>query len=117
MRWLVIAGVVLMLGGLFGVMNACLSSGTSSRRDAVTSAPTQTQAPPQTPAPPTPTPNGSDDGRTLWGAFAGLTLAVGAGMVAVGAGRWTRPVPSKDRPANPWNEQPKDSGEPPVGLV
>lgn len=101
MRSLVIGGVVLMLIGLFGVMDACLSD----RSDAQTG----TTAP---------VPSAPDDqSSVIWAAAAGLTLALGAGLVAVGFGRWTAPVPSKDRPANPWNEQPKDSGEPPVGLV
>lgn len=101
MRWLAIGGVVLMLLGIFGVMDACVSDRSETSRGAIPTAP-----PPE-----------EDGGTTLLAAVSGLMLAFGAGLVAVGLGRWSSPVPSKDRPANPWNEQPKDTGEPPVGLV
>lgn len=101
MRWLAIGGVVLMVLGIFGVMDACISDRPDTTSDSM-------QAAPQ---------DGDGGGLAVLGAVSGLVLALGAGLVAVGLGRWKAPVPSRERPANPWNEQPKDSGEPPVGLV
>lgn len=101
MRSLIIGGVVLMLLGFFGIMNACLSDQSTNPVGSTAPIPTEPD----------------DQSSPLWGAVAGLTLAVGAGLLLVGFGHWSAPVPSKKRPANPWNEQPKDSGEPPVGLV
>jgi hypothetical protein len=49
--------------------------------------------------------------------LAGLTLAVGLVCVGIGVGNWRRPVPSDVRPANPWNDQPAEHGDPPRGLV
>jgi hypothetical protein len=44
-------------------------------------------------------------------------MALGVGCVGVGMGRWSQPLSSYQRPANPWNDQPADKGGPPVGLV
>jgi hypothetical protein len=49
--------------------------------------------------------------------MAGLCLAVGLVCVGLGMGNWRRPVPSDVRPANPWNDQPGEHGDPPVGQV
>ncbi len=59
-----------------------------------------------------------DDGPRLFLApLAGLTLAMGLVCVGIGIGNWRRPIPSEVRPANPWSDQPKEHGEPPVGQV
>ena len=49
--------------------------------------------------------------------LAGLSLAAGLVCVGIGMGRWRRPIPSDVRPANPWNDQPREQGDPPVGQV
>jgi len=55
--------------------------------------------------------------RLFLAPLAGLTLAVGLVCVGIGIGNWRRPVPSEERPANPWSDQPKEHGDPPVGQV
>jgi len=55
--------------------------------------------------------------RMIYGPLSGLALAVGLVCVGIGMGNWRRPVPSDVRPANPWNDQPGEHGEPPRGLV
>lgn len=47
----------------------------------------------------------------------GLMLAIGLACVGIGMGNWRRPVPSDVRPANPWSDQPREHGDPPVGQV
>jgi len=61
----------------------------------------------------------SNDGspRLLLAPLAGLTLAIGLVCVGIGMGNWRRPVPAEVRPANPWSDQPKEHGDPPVGQV
>jgi len=59
-----------------------------------------------------------DDGlRVFLAPLAGLTLAIGLVCVGIGIGNWRHPIPSEKRPANPWSDQPKEHGDPPVGQV
>lgn len=55
--------------------------------------------------------------RLFLAPLAGLTLAIGLVCVGIGVGNWRRPVPSEVRPANPWSDQPREHGDPPVGQV
>lgn len=55
--------------------------------------------------------------RMMLAPIAGLSLAVGLVCVGIGMGNWRRPIPSDVRPANPWNDQPGEHGDPPVGQV
>lgn len=55
--------------------------------------------------------------RLFLAPLSGLTLAIGLVCVGIGVGNWRRPVPSDVRPANPYNDQPRDHGDPPVGQV
>ncbi len=110
MRVLLVIGAVLVMLGLGGMARACVAS-PYSVNNSDTSAPANT------------TPREARDnddaegGSMLLGLLSGLALALGGGCIAIGMGRWQRPVPSSTRPANPWNEQPSDKGDPPVGLV
>lgn len=103
MRWLTLVGVVLML---FGAAAAVAAYQRSTPDPAVlmqgsTAAPTD------------------DDARSplVLAGLSGLALAVGAGCIGIGMGRWKDPTPSLTRTANPWSEQPGDRGDPPTGLV
>ena len=58
-----------------------------------------------------------DTPRLFLAPLSGLTLALGLVCVGIGIGNWRRPVPSAVRPANPYSDQPKDQGEPPIGEV
>lgn len=55
--------------------------------------------------------------RLFLAPLSGLTLAIGLVCVGIGMGNWRRPVPSDVRPANPYNDQPREHGDPPVGQV
>jgi hypothetical protein len=61
--------------------------------------------------------SGDASPRLFLAPLAGLTLAIGLVCVAIGMGKWRRPIPSDVRPANPWSDQPGEQGEPPKGLV
>ena len=61
--------------------------------------------------------SGDETPRLFLAPLSGLTLAVGLVCVGIGIGNWRRPIPSDVRPANPYSDQPKDQGEPPVGQV
>ena len=61
--------------------------------------------------------SGDDSPRLYLAPLAGLSLAVGLVCVGIGIGHWRRPIPSDVRPANPWNDQPREQGDPPVGQV
>jgi hypothetical protein len=68
----------------------------------------------------TPANDADDDADTtqlFLGPLSGLTLAIGLVCVGIGIGNWRRPIPSEVRPANPFSDQPKDQGEPPVAKV
>lgn len=108
MRVLLVVGTFLVVFGLGGMMRACVSSPYAIDASAANTGPTPGAG------------SDGDDGDSgqMWlGVVSGLALALGAGCFAVGMGRWTRPATSATRPANPWNEQPVDTGDPPVGLV
>ena len=60
----------------------------------------------------------SDESPRLFLApLSGLTLAIGLVCVGIGIGNWRRPIPSNVRPANPYSDQPREHGDPPVGQV
>jgi hypothetical protein len=111
MQWLLPVGVVLTLLGLGGAVGACYQSTRNLDDESSTASA----------GPDGGVPADRSDGASLapmvLGPLAGLFLACGVGCIAVGMGHWNRPVASSTRPANPWSEQPRDKGEPPVGLV
>ena len=108
---LVPMGIVLLLAGAGGTMASCYQSGRDAAEqvDATKLGPTGG------------VPSERSDGPSatpLWLAtLSGLAMASGVGCIAVGVGRWNHPIPSYTRPANPWNDQPGEKGEPPTGLV
>jgi hypothetical protein len=55
--------------------------------------------------------------RLFLAPLSGLALAIGLVCVGIGMGNWRRPIPSDVRPANPYNDQPREHGDPPVGQV
>lgn len=55
--------------------------------------------------------------RLVLAPLAGLSLAVGLVCIGVGIGNWRRPIPTERRRANPWSDQPREHGDPPVGQV
>jgi hypothetical protein len=68
----------------------------------------------------TDTPADASDGnspRLFLAPLAGLMLAAGFVCVGIGIGNWRRPIPSGVRPANPWSDQPREHGDPPIGQV
>ena len=111
MKLLVPIGVLLILIGAGGSIAACLANydgpGTGSTVSEEMRGPTDSPA------------QQSEDRapRLYLAPLAGLTLAVGLVCVGIGVGNWRRPVPSDVRPANPWNDQPAEHGDPPRGLV
>lgn len=109
MRWLNAVGVLLIVVGLGGAVAAYRSS--ASAPEATGPAPGLDGRMPA-----------DDANASTWpglglATLSGLSLAFGVGCIGVGMGRWTRPVPSQTRPANPYSEQPIEGGQPPVGLV
>jgi hypothetical protein len=114
MRLLLPVGAVLIAIGTAGSAAACFGTGLFEGPEADTIA-SQMEEPAEAPANET---NGDDGASRLFLApLSGLTLAVGLVCVGIGIGNWRRPVPSDVRPANPYSDQPQDSGEPPVGEV
>lgn len=112
MRLLLPLGAVLIAIGTAGSAAACYGNSifdgsetetVASRMDGQTDAPAEA----------------SEDGtpRLLLAPLSGLTLAIGLICVGIGMGNWRRPIPSDVRPANPWNDQPREHGDPPVGQV
>ena len=113
MRLLVPLGAVLIAIGTAGSAAACFGNSVFDGRETDTVA-SQMQGQTDAPA------NESDDDgtpRLFLAPLSGLTLAVGLVCVGIGIGNWRRPIPSDVRPANPYSDQPKDQGEPPVGQV
>lgn len=108
MRWLIPIGLLLIVLGLGGALAAYSQS---ARAD---DPPTRVGAGGGVPADAA---NSSGLAPILLAPLSGLALALGAGCIGIGVGRWTRPEPSSYRDANPWNEQPAEKGEPPTGLV
>jgi hypothetical protein len=111
MRWLIPVGVVLMLAGGAGAIAAYVQAAQPAAGESGSANGTSDGGVPADDA------NRSNTGSLILAPLAGLALALGVGCVGVGMGRWSHPVPSYERPANPWNEQPADKGGPPVGLV
>jgi hypothetical protein len=112
MKLLVPIGVLLVVIGGGGGMAACFSSSIFDQDETKTVA-SEMRGPTDAPA------NEAQDHsqRVYLAPLAGLTFAIGIVCLAVGAGNWRRPVPSDNRPANPWNDQPAEHGDPPRGLV
>ena len=111
MRWLIPVGLVLMLAGGAGAIAAYVQSAQPGAGESTSANGTSDGGVPADEA------NRSNAGPLILAPLAGLALALGVGCVGVGMGRWSHPVPSYVRPANPWNEQPADKDGPPVGLV
>jgi hypothetical protein len=105
-------GVVLIAIGTAGSAAACYGNAIFDGEETQTTA---AQMEGQTDA----AANASDDDspRLFLAPLAGLTLAVGLVCVGIGIGNWRRPIPSEVRPANPWSDQPREQGDPPVGQV
>lgn len=112
MRMLVLIGVVLIVIGSGGSIAACYGSSIFDAPE------TDTLTSEMRGATDAPADQSIDRSPRLYLApLAGLTLAVGLVCVGIGIGNWRRPVPSDVRPANPWNDQPAEHGDPPRGLV
>ena len=111
MRWLIPVGLVLMLAGGAGAIAAYVQAAHPGAGESTSANGTPDGGVPADDA------NRSNTGSLILAPLAGLALALGVGCVGVGMGRWSHPVSSYQRPANPWSEQPADKGGPPVGLV
>ena len=112
MNLLLPVGAVLIAVGTAGSAAACYSTSifdgpetdtVASRMEGATDAPANE--------------SDQDTPRMFLAPLSGLTLAIGLVCVGIGIGNWRRPIPSDVRPANPHSDQPKDSGDPPVGQV
>jgi hypothetical protein len=112
MRLLMPIGALLIAIGAAGGTASCFGTGifdgaetetAAARMDGMTDAPAEE----------------SDDSspRLFLAPLSGLTLAIGLVCVAIGMGKWRRPIPSDVRPANPWSDQSREHGDPPRGLV
>lgn len=112
MNFLLPVGAVLIAIGTAGSAAACYGNSVFDGDESKTVA---SQMEGQTDAPA----NESEDDtpRLFLAPLSGLTLAVGLVCVGIGIGNWRRPIPSEVRPANPYSDQPKDQGDPPVGQV
>ena len=112
MRLLLPIGAILIAIGTAGSVASCYGSSIFDNEQTETLA-SQLESTTDAPA------NQSDDGspRLFLAPLAGLSLAVGLVCVGIGMGRWRRPIPSDVRPANPWNDHPREQGDPPVGQV
>jgi hypothetical protein len=112
MRLLMPIGALLIVIGTAGSAAACYGNAIFDGDQAETTAAQlegQTESPAGQSTDSTP--------RLLMAPLSGLTLAIGLVCVGVGMGQWRRPVPSDVRPANPWSDQPREHGDPPVGQV
>ena len=112
MRLLMPIGAVLIAIGTAGSAAACYGTGLFEGPETSTVA---SQMEGSTDAPANETDEGGDSAPMFLAPLSGLTLAVG--LVCVGIGNWRRPIPSDVRPANPYSDQPRDQGEPPIGEV
>lgn len=113
MRLLLPIGAVLIAIGTAGSAAACYSTSLFQGPESETVA---SQMEGSTDAPANET-DADASARLFLAPLSGLTLAVGLVCVGIGIGNWRRPIPSDVRPANPYSDQPKDQGEPPVGQV
>jgi hypothetical protein len=112
MRMLLPIGVILVVLGAGGYAASCYSTSLFDGPENDTAA-AQLQG--QTDAPATEL---RDSGaRVILAPLSGIIVAIGLICLAIGMGKWRRPVPSDVRPANPWSDQPREHGEPPRGLV
>jgi hypothetical protein len=112
MRLLLPIGALLIAIGTAGSAAACYGNSIFDGDETETVA-TQMQGQTDAPA------QASDDDtpRLFLAPLSGLALTIGLVCVGIGIGNWRRPIPSEVRPANPWNEQPGEHGDPPVGQV
>jgi hypothetical protein len=103
-------GVVLIAIGTAGSAAACYGNSIFDGDETETA---QMEGQTQTPA------DASEDTtpRLFLAPLAGLALAAGLVCVGIGIGNWRRPIPSDVRPANPWSDQPREHGDPPIGQV
>src|SRR5687767_12788815 len=103
MRLLLPIGAVLIAIGMAGSAAACYGNSIFDGRETETLA---SQMDGQTDAPA----DASNDNtpRAFLAPLSGLTLAIGLVCMGIGIGNWRRPIPSDVRPANPWNDQPRE---------
>lgn len=111
MGWLLPIGAVLIAIGTAGSAAACYGNSIFDGDQTGTAAQVEGQTEALTDA------SDDDSPRQFLAPLAGLALAAGLVCVGIGFGNWRRPVPSDVRPANPWSDQPKEQGDPPVGQV
>ena len=114
MNLLLPAGAVLIAIGTAGSAAACYGSAVFDGDESNTVA---SRMEGQTDAPANESDEDENSPRLFLAPLSGLTLAVGLVCVGIGIGNWRRPVPSAVRPANPYSDQPRDQGDPPVGQV
>ena len=112
MKLLLPIGALLIAIGMAGSAAACYGNSIFGGSETETVA---SQMEGQTDAPADAS-NGSTP-RLFLAPLSGLTLAIGLVCVGIGIGNWRRPIPSDVRAANPWNDQPREHGDPPVGQV
>lgn len=112
MRLLMPIGALLIVIGTAGSAAACYGNAIFDGAETETMA-AQLEGTTETPA------GESKDStpRLFLAPLSGLTLAIGLVCVGIGMGNWRRPIQSAVRPANPWNDQPGQHGDPPVGQV
>ena len=114
MRLLLPVGAVLIAIGTAGSAAACYGTSLFKGPESNTAA---AQMEGSTDVPANETGEDASRSRLFLAPLSGLTLAVGLVCVGIGVGNWQRPIPSAVRPANPYSDQPKDHGDPPVGEV
>ena len=112
MKLLLPIGAVLIAIGTAGSAAACLGNSVFDGKETETLA-SQMEDHTETPA----EAGGTDTRRPFLAPLSGLMLAIGLVCVGIGIGNWRRPIPSDVRPANPWSDQPREHGDPPVGQV
>jgi hypothetical protein len=112
MRLLLPLGALLIAIGTAGSAAACYGNSIFDGSETETMA---SQMDSQTDAPAAAADDESP--RLFLAPLSGLTLAIGLVCVGIGIGNWRRPIPSDVRPANPYADQPRDHGDPPVGQV
>lgn len=113
MRVLLPLGAILIAIGTAGSATACFGNSLFGGADTETAA-SQMQGPTDAPAGEV---DDDDTSRMFLAPLSGLALALGLICVGIGVGNWRRPIPSDVRPANPYSDQPRDVGDPPVGQV
>ena len=114
MRLLLPVGALLIAIGTAGSAAACYGTGLFKGPETETVA---SQMEGSTDAPANETDDDPNSAPLFLAPLSGLTLAIGLVCVGIGMGNWRRPIPSDVRPANPYSDQPKETGEPPIGEV